>query len=341
MKRLVVDGYGKFIRREGDQILVTEKGRVLHRILAENLRQVVVVGNGGISFDAMELLGECGVDLIKVDWKGEVVCRLSSSMMRTVQTRREQYAAYNDHRGGHISRAIILAKAKNQYAVLGTLAKSRVDTAPSVSKALMDARCAVAENLSSIEQVPEVAPSKIRGALMGIEGNCSKIYWEAISEIFPNAFGFIGRSGRYARDPINAMLNYGYALLEGEVWHGVHYAGLDPYGGFIHVDRPGKASMVLDLMEEFRQQIVDKSVISLVTHGAVKTDDFENEGGLCILNERSRRLLVETVESTFEEYVRYADLKIRWTDLIMRQAVEVAKYLRGESPRYESFYLRW
>ncbi|MEN3016455.1 MAG: CRISPR-associated endonuclease Cas1 [Candidatus Methanosuratincola petrocarbonis] len=341
MKRLIVDGYGRFIKREGDQIVVTEKGKVIHRVLAEELRQVLITGNGGISFDAMELLGECGVDLIKVDWKGEVVCRLSSSMMRTVQTRREQYAAYNDHRGGHISKAIITSKLKNQYAVLGSLAKVRVEASPSAARMLLDGREYISKQIPEVMQLPEVRPSEIRGTLMGIEGNCSKVYWEAISNILPKDFCFNGRSGRYAKDPINAMLNYGYALLEGEVWHGVHYSGLDPFGGFLHVDRPGKASMVLDLMEEFRQQIVDKSVIALVTREMIKVDDFEVVEGICRLGDRSKRILIDSIESTFEEYVRYKEVKIRWTDLIMNQAVEIAKYLRGESSKYEPFYLRW
>lgn len=341
MKRLVVDGYGKFIRREGDQILVTEKGKVLHRVLAEDLRQVLVTGSGGISFDAMELLGECGVDLIKVDWRGEVVCRLSSSMMRTVLTRREQYAAYNDNRGGHLCKAFVFGKVKNQYALLGTLAKSRADRSQEAARALLAAREEIGAQALQIASTSESPPSQVRGALMGLEGNCSRAYWEALSQIIPSEFGFPGRSGRYAQDPINAMLNYGYAMLEGEVWHAVHYAGLDPYGGFLHVDRPGKASMVFDLMEEFRQQTVDRTVISMVTHGMVKGEDFAIEEGICRLGDRAKRLLVESVESLFEECVRHRGVKLRWTDLIMSQAVEVAKYLRGESPSYDPFYLRW
>jgi CRISPR-associated protein Cas1 len=341
VKRLVVDGFGKFIKREGDQIVVTEKGKVVHRDLAEDLRQVVVIGGGGISFDAMELLGECGVDLIKVDWKGEVVCRLSSSLMRTVQTRREQYAAYNDKRGGHLSIAFIYGKVKNQYALLGTLAKARADSSPNVSEALLEARNTLGTILNELEEMPEAPINELRGKLMGIEGNCSRIYWEAVSKILPEEFGFPGRSGRYAKDPINAMLNYGYALLEGEVWHGVHYAGLDPYGGFLHVDRPGKASMVLDLMEEFRQQIVDRNIISIATKSMVRPDEFENCEGVCKLGEKPKRLLVGSIEALFEEYIRHKEVKIRWTDLIMSQAVDVAKYLRGETSKYEPFYLRW
>ena len=341
MKRLIVDGYGKFIRRTGDQILVTENGQVKHRVLAEDLRQVVISGRGGISFDAMELLSEHGVDLIVVDWRGEVTCRLSSSLMRTVQTRRQQYAAFEDSRSGHLAREFIRAKIKNQYAVLGTLAKVRNVASPEVAEALMRSRENVSDQVGLLEAVPISPISLTRGTIMGLEGNASRIYWEGISRVVPAEYGFPGRTGRYATDPVNSMLNYGYALLEGEVWRAVHFAGLDPYGGFLHVDRPGKASMVLDLMEEFRQQTVDKAVVALITKGAIKAGEFSMEEGVCKLGGAARRRLVEELEGGFEEYVRHRDVKVRWTDLILGQAVEVAKFLRGELKEYEGFYLRW
>jgi len=341
MKRLVVDGFGKFVTQKGDRILVKEKGKVLHHAVAEDLRQVVISGKGGISFDAVELLGSRGVDLVIVNWKGEVTARLSSPEMRTVKTRREQYYAYRDNRSGYLAKQFISAKMRNQYATLGTLAKSRKDSAPEVAQRLVDRRQEVAEQIMHVEEVPVCPVDQKRDVLMGLEGLASQRYWEGIAEIIPVEFGFRGRSGQYAQDPVNALFNYGYALLEGEVWRAVHYAGLDPYGGFLHVDRPGRPSMVLDLMEEFRQQLIDKTVVSLVTKGSVSANDFEMVEGVCKMNDATRRLLLRTVLKSFEEYVRYEDEKRRWTDMILLQARNVAKYLRGEAAAYEGFCLRW
>jgi len=320
---------------------VTEEGHVKHRVLAEDLRQVVISGKGGISFDAMELLSEYGVDLIVLDWRGEVTSRLSTSLMRTVQTRRQQYTALSDCRGGLIAKAIIYAKMRNQCAVLGTLAKTRSETSPEVTEALLSKRQEVAERIKEVEGLAPAPPDELRNSLMGLEGMASRAYWEGLSTVVPSEYGFPGRTGRYAEDPVNAMLNYGYALLEGEVWRGVHFAGLDPYGGFMHVDRPGRPSMVLDLMEEFRQQTIDKAVVSLITKNVIGPDEFEKREGLCVLASAARRLLIEKVESIFEAYVRHGDIKTRWTDIILSQAVNVAKYLRGEAEAYEGFYQRW
>ncbi|MBS7630105.1 CRISPR-associated endonuclease Cas1 [Candidatus Bathyarchaeota archaeon] len=341
MKRLVVDGFGKFVGKHGERIVVREKGKTLHQTKVEDLRQVVISGSGSISFDAMELLGSCGVDLIIINWKGEVTARLASRDLRTVQTRREQYYAYREERSGFLAKQFIVAKMRNQYATLGTLAKSRRDTSPEVADKLIEKREAISNQIEKVESI-EVKPiDQIRNLLMGLEGFSSTYYWEAINEIIPEEFNFNCRSGRYAGDPVNALLNYGYALLEGEVWRGVHYAGLDPYGGFLHVDRPGRPSMVLDLMEEFRQQLIDKTVIGLVAKGEIKISDFSIEEGICKMGDQTRKLLLKAVLERFERYVRYKDEQRRWTDMILIQARDVASFLRGELRNYEGFYLRW
>lgn len=341
MKRLVVDGYGLFVGRKGNRIVVREKGKTKHQVVAEDLRQVVISGKGGISFDAMELLSSNGIDVVLISWKGKVTARLSPPEMRTVKTRREQYYSYRDRRGGYLAKQFILAKMRNQYATLGTLAKSRRDTSPEKAERLRERRGIVASYLRRVEEIEEIIIDRIRDNLMGLEGIASQAYWEGVAEIIPDEFDFRERSGRYAQDPVNSLLNYGYALLEGEVWRGVHYAGLDPYGGFLHVDRPGRASMVLDLMEEFRQQLIDKTVIGLVSKREVPPEGFEMVEGVCRMENKVRKKLLKTVLARFERYVRHRGEKRRWTDLILLQARGVAKYLRGEVSSYEGFYFRW
>ena len=341
MERLIVDGYGKYVGKRENQIVVKQEGKILYYVVAEKLKQVVITGHGSIGFDAINLLAENGVDLIVIDWKGDVCARLSSPEMRTVSTRKEQYYAYNDRRSGHLAKNFIIAKVKNQYAVLGTLAKTRKETSPNTADILMNAREDISKQLETIENLNEKKVDDIRETLNGLEGNCSAIYWKSLQSIIPEEFGFKDRSGRYAEDGVNAMLNYGYGILEGEVWRAIHFAGLDAYGGFLHVDRPGKPSLVLDLMEEFRVQLVDKNVIALVSKKVISATDFSIQNGLCRLSDNARKTLIKEIVGKFEEYLQYKDEKMRWCDLIVRQAREVAKYLRNEISVYEGIYLRW
>lgn len=341
MDRMVVDGYGKFVGVRENQVVVKEKGKIIAYELAENLRQVLITGKGSISFDAMNLIAENGVDLVVINWKGEVTAKLSSASMRTVKTRREQYYAYNDSRAVHISKNIALAKIKNQYALLGTLAKRRKDSDPESAETLTQMRTKISTQIPALEQIRSRTIDSARERIMGIEGNCSSYYWNGFASVIPDDFNFNDRSGRYAKDPVNAMLNYGYGILQGEVWRGVHFAGLDPYGGFLHVDRPGRPSMVLDLMEVFRQQLIDKTIVRLVSKKMVSPSEFSMEEGLCRLSDSARKKLLSEVLGKFEDYVRVENERMRWCDLIVKQAREIAKYLREEVRAYEGFYLRW
>ena len=341
MERLVVDGYGSYIGVDHDQIIVKRQGKILYRGLPEKLRQVIISGTGSITINALEKLAEYGVDIILINWKGEIKARLSPPMLRTVATRREQYYAYQDKRSVKLSKEFIKAKIKNQVSVLGTLAKKRKAADPETAEQAYKAQEEISKNAGKIENVNGKNCNEIRGSLMGLEGRAATTYWNTLTKIMPKEYKFPTRTGRYAKDPVNSMLNYGYALLEGEVWRAVHYAGLDPYAGFLHVDRPGRPSMVLDLMEEFRQQLVDKPIIKLTTKRQIDPQSFETKEGLCKMKKETREILLNEILNRFESYVRTEDEKIRWCTLILKQAQNIAKYLRKETTTYRGFYLRW
>lgn len=341
MDRLVIDGYGKYVGKTSNRIVVREQGKTVFQSPPEDLRQVLVTGKGSIGFDAINLLAAHGVDLIFIDSHGEVRSRLSSPEMRTVATRREQYFAYRDARGFVLGRAFAVAKMKNQYATLGTLAKRRKETDSSAADKMYAAREGVQQKVAELEAVSANEIDGVRDRIMGLEGSASAIYWPAIAQVVPDEYDFKDRSGRYATDPVNALLNYGYGVLEGETWRAVHFAGLDPYGGFLHVDRPGKPSLVLDLMEEFRQQLIDKSIIKLISRREVDPVNFLMDGNTCTMDDKTRRTLLMELLGRLEEYTAYGDEKVRWCDLILNQARDIGKYLRGETSAYEGFWLRW
>lgn len=327
--------------KRGEQIVVKEEGKVLYAELPEKLRQVIITGHGSISTDALALLSSHGVDLILIDWKGEVLSRLSSPEMRTVATRREQYFAYGDSRSGYLAKAFILAKMRNQKGLLGTLAKNRKDTDSVAADRIIHFRDVVEEIINRLEGFEVQKIDSSRPTILGFEGSASSAYWDAVKEAVPEELKFDERSGRGALDPLNAMLNYGYGVLESEVWRAVHYAGLDPYGGFLHADRPGKPSMVLDLMEEFRQQLADRPVLNLASKTVVTAKDFHVEEGFCRLSDEARHSLLKELLGKMEEYVAVGDEKMKWCDLLLSQARAVAQYLRRETGGYDGFYLRW
>jgi CRISPR-associated protein Cas1 len=338
--RLVVDGFGKFLGVQGETLVVREEGRTVAHVHPKELELVIISGKGSVSTDALRLLAEHGVDVLLIDFRGEVMARLSPPEMRTVSTRRQQYYAYMDERGVRVAKAVVEAKIKNQVATLGTLAKKRIDSDPELARILY---AAAQEGRALVEEVKRVSGERVdevRDSLMNLEGRAAQHYWNALKGILA-PLGFESRSGRYAQDPVNAMLNYGYGVLLGEVWRAVHYAGLDPYGGFLHADKPGKPSMVLDLMEEFRPHLVDRLVVKLVSKKMVSKDGFEFVNGICQMKEGVRRLYLEQQLELLAGEVRIGEQKLSWSDAILLQARKLAKFLRGETDEYEGFWQRW
>lgn len=338
--RLVIDGFGKFLGQKGETIVVRENGKTVARLQPRELEQVIISGKGAVSMDALRLLAEHGVDVLIVDFRGEVLAILMSPMMKTVSTRREQYLAYEDERGVKVGKGFVIAKIKNQRAILYTLAKRRVDTQPEIAGKFYSAAKELEGLLEKVVMVEGGNIEEIREVLLNLEGRAAQHYWGAIAEIL-RPLGFSGRGGRYATDPANSMLNYGYGILMGEVWRAVHYAGLDPYGGFLHADKPGKPSLVLDLMEEFRPHVVDRFVIKLASRRMVLQEGFEMVDGVCQMKDNTRRLFLQEFLSDLSSGVRLGQSKLSWSDAMLQQARRLAKFLRGECTTYEGFTQYW
>lgn len=154
--------------------------------------------------------------------------------------------------------------------------------------------------------------------------------------MLPEDLAWPGREGRGARDPFNSALNYGYGILYSQVQRAIVLAGLDPYGGFIHVDRPGKPSLVLDFIEEFRVPVVDRTILGLVNKGVAIEQD---ERGY--LTDKTRRFLAEKVLDRLESKEKYAQKRHTLRAIIQMQARQIATFLRRERDCYHPFVVKW
>ena len=136
------------------------------------------------------------------------------------------------------------------------------------------------------------------------------------------------------------MLNYSYAILASEVLKSLHISGLDPYAGFLHSDRYARKSLVFDLMEEFRQQIVDKSVLKLINRNQIHEDDFEQNEGMMYIHESCRKLLIKTILDKLNNDVTFNGIKTTYMDLISIESKHIVDYL-FYLKKDDAFYLRW
>jgi CRISPR-associated protein Cas1 len=332
--RIFVEGFGKSITRRDNQIVFKENGEEIDYYPVHKLSQIVITGKGYITFDALRILAEHEVECVSIDWKGQLDYRLTPPEMKNASIKKEQYYSLLDKRSGVLAKAFIKAKIENQKATLTTLSKSRED------QGIITQRDKVAEFLLKLEDLNDSPVDKIRSKIFGIEGSASVEYWKGFSYVIDESLGFTNRSGRGARDPVNAMLNYGYALLQSEIWRTMHLAGLDPYCGFLHSDKKGRISLVFDLMEEFRQQIVDKSVLALFNRNQVDQNGFKMEENYLKIDDKTRRLLISTIQKKLLNHIDYNGKNLKYRDIMLNQARLIGKFLLNEE-KYSGFSLRW
>jgi CRISPR-associated protein Cas1 len=187
-----------------------------------------------------------------------------------------------------------------------------------------------------LQQVQGVSVDAIRDQIMGIEGQYAAHYWTALAPLIHAHMAWPGREGRGATDPFNQVLNYGYGMLYKQVEHALVLAGLDPYGGLLHADRAGKPSLVLDLIEEFRQAVVDRTLIGQVNRGwqIGRTD----EGWL---DDATRERIVERVMERLESSEAYEGKRFALRHILQHQARHIATFVRGERAEYLPFVMAW
>ncbi len=339
LQHLIIDQFGAYIGKHSERLQVSKGKEMLAEAPLMHLEQVLVSGRGvSLSTDAIAACGQAGIPIFVIDGRGRPLASFyAAGLTGTVQTRRAQLLAFGDQRGILLAKAFACGKIANQAALLKYMAKYRKEANPELYRAL---RASAGQVLEHVEQVKRLEAAKIDDArfqLLSVEGRAAQCYWSAVKLVAPAELGWPGRVTRGAKDALNSALNYGYGILYGQVERALVLAGLDPYAGFIHVDRPGKPSLTLDLIEEFRQPVVDRAVLGLANKGFEFKQD-ENK----MLAPDARRALAEKVLERLEESAeRYEGKKQALRVIIQSQARHMATFLRGDRGNYEPFACSW
>ncbi|MEM2089409.1 MAG: CRISPR-associated endonuclease Cas1, partial [Thermoproteota archaeon] len=300
MRRLVINDYGVFLGVKGDRVVVRKGGEKVVEIAAGNISQVLIASRGiSLSSAFLRLMLKHRVDFVILSGFGNPMGRLTSRKGGAIELRKNQVQAQNDERGRHLAKQFAKGKLANQSNLLKSLAKNRRSTKPELASKLEEASRIVLEFVSLIEKIdPGIPLDRFRAEVMSAEARGADTYWEAISLVFNEYVEFPKRMKRFdmPKDPVNVLLNYGYGLLASDVWMAVEHSALEPYAGFLHKDSPRRPALVMDLMEEFRQPIVDRVVLRLVSSMKEKTRELLEEGRLTqdgrktIIQEFSRRI---------------------------------------------------
>ena len=214
---------------------------------------------------------------------------------------------------------------ENAINLLRYVGKYRKETQPEIHPEITLTAAELRDALAELDALVGPNIESVRERMLSIEGRAAQKYWRVVGMLIPQELGWPGRETRGARDPFNAALNYGYGVLYAQVERALILAGLDPYGGFLHADRPGKPSLVLDVIEEFRQAVVDRVIIAYVNKGSPLTLGEDGR-----LTESVRRRLAEKVHERLESADLYEGKRQALRIILQSQARHAATFLRGE-----------
>ncbi|MBI3412904.1 MAG: CRISPR-associated endonuclease Cas1 [Candidatus Aenigmarchaeota archaeon] len=320
--QIVVNEYDTVIRKEENRFILTT-GKKKEEFSADNVSQIIIATGASLSARVVKLAMENDVDILYINMAGKPYARIYPCKLGgTTLTRRRQATQHASLKVTEAVKNIIRSKIYNQIALLKSLEKTRESVDFSVE--IKD----ISEQVLKICSL-EGGIEELRKNLLGIEGFCSSKYFGCLSRILP----FTERQHE-AKDPFNAMLNYGYGILYSEVERACIIAGLDPYLGFMHTDRYNKPSLVLDMIEQFRQPVVDRAVINLFSRKQIEDSDFEQSGKVFMLSKKGREKLIAEVLSIINRKVSYKGRELSWKSIILERCRELVRLLLNETDEY-------
>lgn len=335
---LYVQSAGAKVGRSGAELVVeTRDGeRVTARMM--DTSHVALFGAVQISTQAIHELCDRGIPIVYLSSGGWFQAITRGMDHKNVELRRRQFAAAaNDALSLQLARRFVTVKIKN----CRTFIRRNADDAPPRTLARLKELAEAAEDGSSLE------------TLLGIEGTAARVYFEAFAGLLrpPSdgsakpptlTFDFDGRNRRPPRDPVNALLSFGYALLTKDVTIVLQTIGFDPYLGFYHQPRYGRPALALDVMEEFRPLIVDSVVTSAINTGAIKPSDVIRRGGAVALTQTGRAKFVRAYERRMDEEVSHPvfGYRISYRRTLEVQARLLARHLTGEIAEFPAFATR-
>lgn len=342
MKRLgntlYVTSQGTYLSRDGDCVLVSREDGTKTRIPLHNVDGIVAFGRVSAS---PFLLGACAEAGIAMSWlteHGRFLARMEGPVSGNVRLRRAQYRASDDPAASAgIARAILAGKIAGQRGVLLRARRDHGADGEGRLAAAIDALAAILRGLTRRTDTD---------SLRGAEGEAAAAYFAAFPALVRNpdpAFAFAGRNRRPPRDAVNCLLSFLYTLLTHDARSALEGVGLDPQVGFLHRERPGRPSLALDLVEEFRAWFADRLALSLVNRGQVAARDFTTQdGGAVILSEGARRTVLVAYQERKAEEIRHPFLEETCAAGLLWhvQARLLAMHLRGDLEAYPPFIPR-
>lgn len=265
MAVLYVREQGSLLCKRGERLLITKGGKTLLDQPLIHIEAVSIFGNVQVTSQMLSILLQRGIDISYFTSYGKYLGHTAPERSRNIFLRMIQYDIYQKEEGRLLyARTIVRNKIENQISLIE--AHRYADTFPwreDVSE--------IRRHLASLDQ------KQTANEVLGIEGICSSIYFHSYGAMFKSSVRFEKRTRRPPKDPINVILSLAYTFLTREVSSVLESESFEVCLGFLHGIRYGRKSLALDIVEEFRQPIVDRLVLKLFNRRILSEYDFEDD----------------------------------------------------------------
>ena len=333
---LFVTTQDAWLSKDGECVAVSLSGKHLGAVPLHTLQSIACFGHVSCSQYLLEHCAKLGVSVTWFTEYGRFMAAMRGPVTGNVLLRRAQYRlADSPEASAKLARFFLVGKVHNCRTILQRQARVSKETELT---AAADALGRILRNLAQGHDLD---------SLRGMEGDAARKYFTVfallIKKELRGSMRFNGRSKRPPQDEVNCLLSFFYSLLAHDVRSALEGVGLDPAVGFLHRERPGRPSLALDMMEEFRPYLADRLALTLINRQQITASDFTcTEVGGILLKEKARKAILAAWQERKREEVMHPFLKERMSVgmLCHMQARLLSRYIRGDMDAYPPFSIR-
>jgi CRISP-associated protein Cas1 len=337
---LYVSQDGAFVHKDGESIVVHHERSKVGQFPIIAIGELVCFGFGiSVSPQLAEYCANEGVTITYLNGSGRFMARMVGPLHGNVALRRRQYRdADDEERALDIAKCCVAAKITNQRSTLLRFLRNHSGNpnAELIEKAT--------ERIALVQKRLGSCPG--REILRGFEGEAAECYFSVFNHLVlvaDESFQFRNRNRRPPVDRINALLSFAYSILALDMRSALESVGLDPYVGFLHTERPGRASLALDIAEEFRAPFADRLVLSLVNLKQIEVDGFVVQAsGEVEMKPDTRKAFLAAYQKRKRETIKhpFLDEEMDLGVAFLAQARLLARHIRGDLDFYPAFIWR-
>jgi CRISPR-associated protein Cas1 len=316
---------GSYISKKNDVLTIDIPHEETRNIPLKDVSHVCIQTNCQITTQALMSLVERGATVSYVTGGGWLQAVVTTPLSKNISLRKRQFEIFGDTKWTtKLARNIVAAKIANQRTLLRRNLAEKEG-----SKACLDNLNDLASRLDNADSIDSIR---------GLEGAAANVYWQHFPLMLADKTGFDmhSRNKRPPKDPVNALLSYGYTLLARDFYSAIVAVGLDPMMGFYHKMVAGRPAMALDMMEAFRPLIVDSTVLRVINSGIIQRDDFLEVDGYCQMKLAAKKKWIAAYENRVDELITHPQFEYRmnYRRIFQLEVRLLGRVLEGEFEDY-------